>query len=53
MIKIRIPIIICKEYNQKLAAVVSGIDTDWLSKPLRNGVGTKFMAFRLKWGMNV
>lgn len=30
-----------KEYNQKLAAVVSGIDTDWLSKPLRNGVGTK------------
>lgn len=30
-----------REYNQKLAAVVSGIDTDWLSKPLRNGVGTK------------
>jgi len=30
-----------KDYNKKLAAVVSGIDTDWLSKPLRNGVGTK------------
>jgi len=30
-----------KIYNQKLAAVVSGIDTDWLSKPVRLGVGTK------------
>jgi len=30
-----------KDYNKKLAAVVSGIDTDWLSKPLRNGIGTK------------
>ena len=30
-----------KDYNKKLAAEVSGIDTDWLSKPLRNGVGTK------------
>ena len=29
------------DYNKKLAAVVSGIDTDWLSNPLRNGVGTK------------
>lgn len=28
-------------YNQKLAAVVSGIDTDWKSKPLQLGVGTK------------
>lgn len=28
-------------YNQKLSAVVSGINTDWISKPLRLGVGTK------------
>ena len=30
-----------KIYNQKLAAVVSGINTDWLSKPVRLGIGTK------------
>lgn len=30
-----------KLYNQKLAAVIAGVDTDWLSKPLRTGVGTK------------
>ncbi len=30
-----------KLYNQKLALVSSGIDTDWLSKPLQLGVGTK------------
>ena len=30
-----------KIYNQKLAAVVSGIDTDWKSKPIHMGVGTK------------
>ncbi len=30
-----------KLYNQKLAAVVSGINTDWLAKPLQLGVGTK------------
>lgn len=28
-------------YNQKLSAVVSGINTEWISKPLRVGVGTK------------
>lgn len=28
-------------YNQKLSAVVSGIDTDWKSKPLHLGTGTK------------
>lgn len=28
-------------YNQKLAAVASGINTDWLSKPVRMGIGTK------------
>ncbi|MEG0795283.1 MAG: SusC/RagA family TonB-linked outer membrane protein [Odoribacter sp.] len=30
-----------KVYNQKLAAVISGINTDWLSKPVQMGVGTK------------
>lgn len=28
-------------YNQKLSAVVSGINTEWISKPLQVGVGTK------------
>lgn len=28
-------------YNQRLTFVTSGIDTDWLSKPLQSGVGTK------------
>lgn len=30
-----------KRYFEKYTAVVSGVDTDWLSKPLRTGVGTK------------
>lgn len=30
-----------KVYNQRLSAVISGINTDWISKPLRLGVGTK------------
>ena len=30
-----------KMYNQRLAAVKSGINTDWLAKPLQLGVGTK------------
>lgn len=28
-------------YNQRLAAARSGVDTDWLSIPTRNGVGTQ------------
>ncbi len=28
-------------YNQRLALVQSGINTDWMSKPLTTGVGTK------------
>lgn len=28
-------------YNQKLSAVVSGINTEWISKPLHVGIGTK------------
>jgi len=30
-----------QNYQTKLAAVLSGINTDWLAKPLRNGIGTK------------
>lgn len=30
-----------KVYNKKLSAVLSGVDTDWLSKPLHTGIGTK------------
>lgn len=30
-----------KLYNERLAKVIGGVDTDWLSKPLRNGVGHK------------
>ncbi|MGN0068881.1 MAG: SusC/RagA family TonB-linked outer membrane protein [Prevotella sp.] len=28
-------------YNRRLQAVLSGVDTDWMSKPLRNGIGHK------------
>lgn len=30
-----------RDYYRKYAAVVAGVDTDWLSKPLRNSVGHK------------
>lgn len=30
-----------QQYNQRLATVLSGVNTDWLSKPLRNGIGQK------------
>lgn len=30
-----------KLYNQRLSFVQSGINTDWMSKPLKTGVGTK------------
>ena len=30
-----------KKYNRILSAVLAGVDTDWLAKPLRTGVGTK------------
>lgn len=37
-----------EKYNKKLAAVVSGIDTDWLAKPLHTGIGNKhFISFEL------
>lgn len=30
-----------QQYNRRLETVLSGVNTDWLSKPLRNGVGQK------------
>ncbi|MGL5682099.1 MAG: SusC/RagA family TonB-linked outer membrane protein [Marinifilaceae bacterium] len=37
-----------ERYNKKLTAVTSGVDTDWLSLPLRTGIGTKhFVSFEL------
>ena len=30
-----------KKYFQKYKSVVAGVDTDWLAKPLQNGVGQK------------
>lgn len=30
-----------EKYNHKYTAIVAGVDTDWLSKPLRNGVGQR------------
>lgn len=36
-------------YNERLKAVLEGTDTDWLSKPLRNGVGQGY-SLRLEGG---
>ncbi|WP_212005092.1 SusC/RagA family TonB-linked outer membrane protein [Chitinophaga sp. HK235] len=30
-----------QQYNQRLQTVLSGVNTDWMSKPLRNGLGQK------------
>jgi TonB-linked SusC/RagA family outer membrane protein len=30
-----------QQYNRRLGTVLSGVNTDWLSKPLRNGIGQK------------
>ena len=30
-----------EQYNERMKAVIEGLDTDWLSKPLHTGVGTK------------
>ncbi|UYQ95799.1 SusC/RagA family TonB-linked outer membrane protein [Chitinophaga horti] len=38
-----------QDYNAKLAMVESGINTDWLSKPLRNSVGQRH-SLRLEGG---
>lgn len=38
-------------YNRRLKAVLAGTDTDWLSKPLRNGVGQRYN-LRLEGGSN-
>lgn len=37
------------KYNERLRKVLSGIDTDWLSKPLHTGVGQDYKA-RLEGG---
>jgi len=37
------------KYNERLRKVLSGADTDWLSKPLRTGVGQDYKA-RLEGG---
>jgi TonB-linked SusC/RagA family outer membrane protein len=34
-----------EQYNELAAAVASGVDTDWLSQPLRTGVGQKHTAY--------
>ncbi len=38
-------------YNKRLKKVLSGTDTDWLSKPLRTGVGQRYN-LRLEGGSN-
>ena len=38
-----------EEYKKRLRDVLSGVDTDWLSKPLRTGVGQNYNA-RLEGG---
>ncbi len=39
------------KYNERLRKVLSGADTDWLSKPLRTGLGQDYKA-RLEGGSN-
>lgn len=34
-------LILDRQYNDRLAIVLSGVSTDWLSKPLRNAIGQK------------
>ena len=31
-----------KQYNKRLKDVLSGVDTDWLALPLRNGIGQQY-----------
>ena len=40
-----------KVYNRRLRDVLSGVDTDWLSQPLRNGIGQRYN-LRLEGGGN-
>lgn len=48
-----------KMYNQRLLAVLSGVDTDWLKKPVRTGVGQRYnMRFEggneeFRWGASL
>jgi TonB-linked SusC/RagA family outer membrane protein len=40
-----------QQYNRRLESVLSGVNTDWLSKPLRNGIGQKH-AISIELGEN-
>lgn len=46
-------------YNQRLKAVLEGTDIDWMSKPLRNGVGQRYNiqldggANEFRWGASL
>ena len=42
-------ILFSQAYNNRLRDVLSGVDTDWLSKPLRTGVGQRYTV-RLEGG---
>ena len=48
-----------ERYNKRLKAVLSGVDTDWLSKPLRTGVGQKYNlrleggSEEFRWGVSL
>lgn len=48
-----------QRYNQRLKDVLSGVDTDWLSQPLRNGVGQRYNirleggSDEFRWGTSV
>lgn len=48
-----------KLYNQRLKDVLSGVDTDWLSQPLRNGIGQRYNlrleggSDEFRWGTTV
>ena len=35
-------ILLKEAYNERLRQVLNGVDTDWLSKPLRTGVGQRY-----------
>ena len=48
-----------ERYNKRLKDVLSGVDTDWLSQPLQNGVGQRYNvrleggSDEFRWGTSV
>lgn len=48
-----------EHYNERLKTVLDGTDTDWMAKPLRNGVGQRYNiqldggANEFKWGASL